>query len=95
VRVRWLPGARANLLAIAEYIAQHNQMAAYAVYEEILRQIGRLAEHPRVGRPGRIKGTRELVVSGMPYIVVYRASVNDVTILRILHGAQQFPMSPG
>jgi toxin ParE1/3/4 len=78
-------------MAIAEYIAQDNQTAAYAVHEAILRQVGRLAEHPRTGRPGRVEGTRELVVSGTPYIVAYRVAGQDVTILRVLHGAQQWP----
>jgi len=78
-------------MAIAEYIAQDNQTAAYGVHETILRQVGRLAEHPRIGRPGRVKGTRELVVSGTPYIVAYRVAGQDVTILRVLHGAQQWP----
>ena len=78
-------------MAIAEYIAQDNQTAAYAVHEGILRQVGGLAEHPRIGRPGRVEGTRELVVSGTPYIVAYRVAGEDVTILRVLHGAQQWP----
>ena len=78
-------------MAIAEYIAQDDQTAAYAVHEAILRQVGRLAEHPRIGRPGRVEGTRELVVSGTPYIVAYRVAGQDVTILRVLHGAQQWP----
>ncbi len=78
-------------MAIAEYIARDNPTAAYAVHEAIRRQVGRLADHPRIGRPGRIKGTRELVVSGTPYIVAYRAAANEVTILRILHGAQRWP----
>ena len=78
-------------MAIAEYIAQDDQTAAYAVHDAILRQVGRLAEHPRIGRPGRVEGTRELVVSGTPYIVAYRVAGEDVTILRVLHGAQQWP----
>lgn len=91
MHVRWLANARANLLTIAEYIARDNPIAAYAVHEAILRQVGRLAEHPRVGRPGRVKGTRELVVSGTPYIVAYRVARGGVTILRVLHGAQEWP----
>jgi toxin ParE1/3/4 len=78
-------------MAIAEYIAQHNRRAAYAVQEAIRQQVGRLAEHPRSGRPGRVDGTRELVVSGTPYIVAYRVAGEIVTILRVLHGARQWP----
>jgi toxin ParE1/3/4 len=83
--------ASANLMAIAEYISRDNQAAALAVHAAILRQVGQLAEHPRIGRPGRVKGSRELVVSGTPYIVAYRVAGQDVTILRVLHGAQQWP----
>ena len=78
-------------MAIAEYIAQDNQAAAHVVHDAILRQIGRLAEHPRIGRPGRVEGTRGLVISGTPYIVAYRVAGQAVTILRVLHGAQQWP----
>lgn len=91
MRVRWLAVARADLLATGEYIARHNQTAAYTVQEAIRHQVGRLAEHPQSGRPGRVKGTRELVVSGTRYIVAYRVAGEVVTILRVLHGAQQWP----
>jgi toxin ParE1/3/4 len=76
-------------MAIAEYIAQENPAVAAALHELIDRQVGRLAEHPRVGRPGRIEGTRELVVSRTPYIVAYKVGAGEVIILRILHGAQR------
>jgi toxin ParE1/3/4 len=81
-------------MAIAEYIARDRPAAADAVHDASLRQVGRLAEYPRSGRRGRVKGTRELVVSGTPYIVVYRVLAGDVTILRVLHGAQQWPKGP-
>lgn len=92
MRVRWLAVASADLLAVAEYIARHDQTAAYAVQEAIRHQVGRFAEHPRSGRPGRVEGTRELVVSGTRYIVAYRVAGQVVTILRVLHGARQWPM---
>ena len=91
MRVRWLAVARADLLAVAEYIARHDQ-TAYAVQEAIRHQVGRLAEHPRSGRPGRVEGTRELVVSGTRYILACRVAGQVVTILRVLHGARQWPM---
>jgi toxin ParE1/3/4 len=78
-------------MAIAEYIARDNPVAAHATHDAILRQVGQLAEHPRVGRPGRIKGTQELVVAGTSYIVAYRVAAKKVTILRVLHGARQWP----
>jgi len=91
VRVRWLPGASANLLAIAGYIARDNPPVARAVLAAIDRQVKRLAAHPNSGRRGRVRGTREFVVAGTPFIVAYRVAAGEVTILRVLHGAQQWP----
>lgn len=50
-----------------------------------------LANFPEIGPPGRIRGTRELVVTGTPYVVVYRIEATAVVILRVLHGAQDWP----
>jgi toxin ParE1/3/4 len=50
-----------------------------------------LTQFPRVGRPGRVDGTRELVIHHTPYIVAYRVVENTVIVLRVLHGAQQWP----
>lgn len=47
-----------------------------------------------MGRAGRVSGTRELVVSGTPYIVVYKAHRNVLRILRVLHGAMMWPEEP-
>jgi toxin ParE1/3/4 len=44
-----------------------------------------------MGRPGRVKGTRELVIVGTPYIVAYRIKGDAVQVLRVLHGAQKWP----
>jgi toxin ParE1/3/4 len=54
-----------------------------------------LANHPHMGRAGRIKGTRELVVSGTPYVIAYRVEPDAVVILRLLHGAQRWPARSG
>jgi plasmid stabilization system protein ParE len=51
----------------------------------------RLLDHPALGRPGRVPGTRELVVSGTPYILPYRVQGETVQILHVLHGAQRWP----
>lgn len=59
--------------------------------ERIQAQIARLAQFPESGRPGRIEGTRELVISGTPFIAAYRIAGNTIRILRVLHGAQQWP----
>ena len=53
--------------------------------------VRRLADYPYSGRPGRVAGTRELAVSGTPYVIAYRVEAQAVLILRLLHGAQEWP----
>lgn len=81
----------ADLVVIVEHIAQDNPAAALAMWDTIERQVGRLTDHPRSGRLGRVPETRELVVAGVPYVVVYRIG-HSVELLRVLHGAQQWPL---
>jgi toxin ParE1/3/4 len=50
-----------------------------------------LAEHPGMGRPGRVEGTRELVIAGLPYLVAYLHRGDTVTVLRVVHGAMKWP----
>jgi len=90
VRVRWLARALANLNAETEYIARDNPQAAARVVEAIEDSIGLLHTHPALGRPGRVAGTRELVVPGTPYIVPYRIRSNEIHILRVFHGARKW-----
>jgi toxin ParE1/3/4 len=91
VQVRWLRAALANLDAEAEYIARDNPGAAARVVQAITQAVDGLKQYPAMGRPGRITGTRELVVSGTPYIVPYRVRENEVEIVRIFHAARRWP----
>lgn len=58
---------------------------------QILNAMDVLADFPNIGRPGRLWSTRELVVLGSPFVVIYRARANSVQILRVLHGARRWP----
>lgn len=88
----WLSGAIADRDAQLDYIAQDNPSAAIEQGDKIASHVGKLADYPKLGRVGRKKGTRELVISGTPFIVVYRIQGEEtVQILRLLHGAQQWP----
>ncbi len=89
--IRWLKTAERTRFAQMDYVAKENPRAAVRMDEEIDRQIDRLAEHPELGREGRVPGTRELVIARTPYVAVYRVRARRVEILRILHGAQQWP----
>ncbi len=89
--VEWSVPARRDLIAIADYLAADNPEAALAVIDRIDEAVANLADHPRMGRPGRVSGTRELVVAGLPYIVPYRLREHRVQILRVLHAARKWP----
>jgi addiction module RelE/StbE family toxin len=91
VRVKWLRTALANLNAEAEYIAQDNPAAAARTVAAILDAVERLKQYPALGRPGRVSGTRELVVQGTPYIVPYRVRGDVVELLRVFHAARKWP----
>jgi toxin ParE1/3/4 len=91
VRVRWLQTALANLDAEAEYIAEDNPAAAGRVVMRIFGAVDLLGENPAMGRPGRVAGTRELVIDGTPYIVPYRVRGDVVEILRVFHAARKWP----
>jgi toxin ParE1/3/4 len=93
VRVRWLRVALANLEAEADYIAEDNPAAAGRLVQRIFRAVDLLAKNPSMGRPGRVSGTRELVVADTPYIVPYRVRANAVEILRVFHAARKWPTS--
>ena len=74
-----------------DYIAADNPAAAIQLDQRIEQQIDRLANHPRMGRVGRVKGTREMIIARTPFIAIYRIKANRIEILCILHGAQQWP----
>ena len=87
----WLKRAINDRDAQLDYIAQDNPQAAVAQGDRIDEQVDTLLRHPQMGRPGRKQGTRELVISRTPFIVVYRLKSKRIELLRLLHGAQQWP----
>jgi toxin ParE1/3/4 len=91
VRVRWLRVALANLEEETDYIAEDNPAAADRLVQRIMRAVNLLAKNPAMGRPGRVSGTRELVVGDTPYIVPYRVRANAVEVLRVFHAARKWP----
>jgi len=89
--IRWLKRALANLDAEAAFIARDHPAAAARVVEAVATTVELLAQHPALGRPGRVEGTRELVVPDTPYLVPYRVRGHAVEVLRIFHGARKWP----
>ena len=91
MQTKWLRRALANLEAEAAYISRDNPAAAGRVVEAIATAVERLQQYPAMGRPGRVAGTRELVVAGTPYIVPYRVRGDTVQLLRVFHAARKWP----
>lgn len=89
--VVWSPRAIRHLSALRAYIARDNPDAAANVALTLLAAVDRLAELPNLGRPGRLAGTRELVVSGTPYVIPYRVGPGRLEIIAVFHGRQRWP----
>ena len=90
--LEWLETARADLLAIIDYISDDNPDAAQRLKDGIEFKAAKLPAHPRLYRSGRVEGTREMIVRAN-YIVVYAEDPYAVRILRVLHAAQLWPPS--
>lgn len=89
--LKWTRAASQDLESVERYISRDNPDAAINTVLEIIRRVEMLAEHPGMGRPGRIEGTRELVLGGLPYVVPYIDRGDTIVILRVLHGAMKWP----
>ena len=87
---RWTSGAEKNLTAIISYLLENAPEQAHRTTRKILRATNLLADFPHVGRPGNRLGTREFVLTPLPYIIVYRVMKRTVQILRIFHGRQNW-----
>lgn len=91
MRIRWTTGAARNLDQIAKYIVQDKPPAAVATVLKIIEAVQMLADYPAIGRRGRERGTRELVVAGLPYIIIYVVHREELVIIRVLHAAMKHP----
>ena len=101
MRIRWTDPAQTDLFEILDYITRDNPPAAERVERRLVNAVASLAQQPRRGRPGRVEGTRELVVPRLPYIVIYRIverplrTAGEIAVMRVLHGARRWPSNPG
>jgi toxin ParE1/3/4 len=92
MHIRWTDSAVRDFTNICDYIEKDRSGAiSRRVALSIHHQIDLLSKFPEYGRTGRKPDTRELVFSGLPYLAIYRIRENSVEILRILHGAQEWP----
>jgi toxin ParE1/3/4 len=91
VTVVWSPRAIGHLAALRDYIARENPGGAARTGTTLLAAVDRLAELPNLGRPGRVSGTRELVVPGTRYVIPYRVRGERLEIIAVFHGRQRWP----
>jgi len=91
VKIRWTAIAAEDLKSAHEYLSESSRENADALIERILSSIDVLERYPNLGREGRIKGTRELVVTGTRFVVFYRLHRDQVEILGVLHAARKWP----
>ena len=90
-KLAWTPSAVRDLGEFLDFVADDDPAAADAQSARLRTAAERLLAFPGLGRPGRVAGTRELVVPGTPVILAYRVLSDRVEILRVLHTKQQWP----
>lgn len=91
MRIVWGRTARRDLKELISYLLEENVQAAELVRDRIRSAANRLGKNPGVGRPGRVAGTRELVVQRTSYIIAYRVRSGRVEIVSVIHGARRWP----
>jgi len=89
--IKYTESAKADLHGVLSYIAKDNPLAARKVIQTIRDQVNVLLDQAVIGRSGRIDGTRELVIHGLPYVACYAVTDKTITVLRVLHWRQQWP----
>ena len=91
MEIIWRRVALNDLEAIRRYTAYENPAAGARIRAAIRNAVEQLADHPHLGRPGRVGGTREFVIAGTPFIVIYRVLGNRLRILSMIHAARRRP----
>jgi len=89
--VEWTRRALRAVDGIADFLAQDDPAAARRAVQRVEKAVSFLASQPSMGRPGRVTGSRELVVSNTPFIVPYRVRGERIEILAVLHSARKWP----
>jgi toxin ParE1/3/4 len=92
MKIVWSRRAIRHLVALRDYIAKDSPENAASVAARILENVDLLATQPQMGRPGRIFGTRELVVPDTPFILPYRVRGERLELIAVFHGRQKWPI---
>lgn len=93
MRIAWSDRARDDLYAILTYLAEKDPAAASRAQDRLEDALEHLTRYPGMGRPGRVDGTRELVVPGTSSIVPYRVRGEQIEVVAILHSTREWPQS--
>ena len=92
MNIEWSDEALSDLASLHAFITKDNPAAAQKVAMTIVASVEtNLPDNPHIGRPGRVSGTRELVITHTPYIVPYRIKSDTIQVLRVYHGARRWP----
>lgn len=94
MRITWLATAKRDFVSQIAFVGERNPNAAVRLGDNVHAAVRALLDHPLLGRPGRVSGTRELVIRNTPYVMVYRIEKDRIALLRLLHGAQRWPPAP-
>lgn len=91
MKLRFTPNAINDIDSVYEYIAADDPVAAQAVLFRIEQLVDQLPVHPKLGRAGRVDGTRELIVPNTPFIAVYEIEEPCLNILAVIHASRRWP----
>jgi toxin ParE1/3/4 len=91
VTVEWTRLAIQHLREAYEYVARDCPEAAEKMVERVFTAVEALERYPNMGRQGRLQGSRELVIAGTPFVVIYRPGRKTVQILAVFHSARKWP----
>ena len=91
MKIIWTKLAAQDLQQARDYIERDDPEAADSMMQKIAKAVENLQSFQNLGRPGRVKGTRELVVVGTPFLVPYRVKKERIEILAVMHGKRRWP----
>lgn len=91
MKVVWSRRAIRHLVCLREYIEKDSEQNAALVAKRIVKAVDLLQAHPEIGRPGRVVGTRELVVPETPFIIPYRVRGECLELIAVFRGRQKWP----
>ena len=91
MKIFWTSLALADIRHVRDYVALENPSAAADIVQRIGKSAAMLLQHAHLGRPGRVSGTRELVVSDTPFILAYRVKGPRIEIISVIHAARRWP----